>query len=82
MTAADEPRVEASSTARVETGETDVSGSPEPIPDGFPGSRPAHDQLRAEIPEGEAGEPADAGLETHPGKAIEDHDTRYTDESA
>ena len=81
MNAPDEPRVVEASTGQVESGETDVSGSPEPVPDGFPKRRPAHDQARPEIPEGEEGEPADPGPETHPGKPIQDRDSSYTEGS-
>ena len=81
MTKPDEPRVVEAATGKVQTGETDASGSPEPVPDGFPRPRPAHVQVCAEIPEGEGGEPADAGAETQPGKPTEDHDVAYGEEN-
>jgi hypothetical protein len=87
MTEPDKPRVVEAATGRVETGETDVSGPPEAVPEGFPGPRAAHEQARPEVPEGDvgepgdAGEPADAGPETCRGKAVEDHDTPHTRET-
>jgi hypothetical protein len=65
----------------VEAGETDPSVSPEPVPEGFPEDRPHHDQVRPDIPEGEEGEPADPGDETHPGEHHEGED-RESDRGA
>ena len=60
------------SRGQVHSGETDPSGSPEPVPEGFPEERPPHDQVRPRIPEGEEGEPADPGPETHAGDPVKD----------
>lgn len=77
MSDPDHPRVVQASTGKAETRETDVSGPPQPVPDGFPGERPPHQQVHPVVPTGGGSEPADPGPETHPGKAVEDHDMPY-----
>jgi hypothetical protein len=81
VTEPSEPRVVEAATGSVETAETDTSRPPEPVPDGFPRRRPAHVQVRVQIPEGGGGEPVDAGAETQPGKATDDRDTADGEEN-